>query len=275
MQKERDHKDKSPLEKSGGRSDRFDWVANLEEEDEGPRQREREILLPLRLGILGLLLLGLLLAWRLGPLEGSLSVETLAEWGEYLRGRPSTPFLVLGVYTVGSLLMVPLTAMVLATGLLFHPVVTLLYGLGGALAGAAACYLVGWLVGYEAVRRLAKGRLDRLNRYLAKRGIVTMAVVRNLPVAPATVVNMVAGASRIRFRDYMIGSAIGLAPGITLLALFSEWLVYVLRDPQPRDVALLAAVAAVAVTAAYVLQRFLRRRERARSAAPGETAPRS
>ena len=47
-----------------------------------------------------------------------------------------------------------------------------------------------------------------------------MAVVRNLPVAPFTIVNMVAGASHIKLGDFLLGTALGMAPGIVAIMVF-------------------------------------------------------
>ena len=43
-----------------------------------------------------------------------------------------------------------------------------------------------------------------------------MTAVRLVPVAPFTIVNLLAGAGHVRFRDFMIGTAVGMTPGIIL-----------------------------------------------------------
>jgi len=48
---------------------------------------------------------------------------------------------------------------------------------------------------------------------MAKQGILTVAMIRNIPVAPFTIVNLIAGASHIRLKDYLIGTALGMLPG--------------------------------------------------------------
>ena len=83
-----------------------------------------------------------------------------------------------------------------------------------------------------------------------------------LPIAPFTVVNMVAGASHIRFRDYMIGTFIGMLPGIGMTVTFVHHLAEAVRNPSAGTVAVLAAVAATIILLAVVLQKILERRER-------------
>lgn len=41
--------------------------------------------------------------------------------------------------------------------------------------------------------------------------------LRIFPVAPFNVINLVAGASHASFRDFVAGTAIGLAPGVLVL----------------------------------------------------------
>ena len=61
-------------------------------------------------------------------------------------------------------------------------------------------------------------RLNRVRRGIVKRGVLAVAAVRLVPVAPFTLVNLVAGASRIRFSDYLLGTIIGMAPGLILMS---------------------------------------------------------
>jgi phospholipase D1/2 len=72
-----------------------------------------------------------------------------------------------------------------------------------------------------------------------------VAIVRNLPVAPFTIVNLVAGASRIRFRDYVAGTALGMAPGILAISVFADRLIHTVKDPEWGNIALTVGLAIV------------------------------
>ena len=91
-----------------------------------------------------------------------------------------------------------------------------------------------------------------------------MVVARLLPIAPFALVSYAAGATHIRFRDFMIGSLIGIVPltaGVTLLA---EQFGRMLREPSATNIALQIALAAlvggVAVLSVSLVRRWLRRR---------------
>jgi uncharacterized membrane protein YdjX (TVP38/TMEM64 family) len=96
-----------------------------------------------------------------------------------------------------------------------------------------------------------------LSERLARRGVMAMSVVRLVPIAPFTVVNVVAGASHISFRDFIFGTLIGMAPGITATAIFVDRAAAALRNPGIDTVALLAAVVAAIVAAVFFVRRRL------------------
>ncbi|HEX7043765.1 MAG TPA: VTT domain-containing protein, partial [Burkholderiales bacterium] len=162
---------------------------------------------------------------------------------------------------LGGLLVMPVTLLVAATALAFGPVFGLVYSVLGAMASAAVVYGLGRWLGRDVVRRFAGARLNAVSRRLAQRGILTIMFVRVVPVAPFSVVNLVAGASHIGFRDFLLGTLFGMTPGIALIALFVDQVGQTLRQPGPGAVALLAALLALIVGASYGLRRLASRRK--------------
>jgi phospholipase D1/2 len=134
-----------------------------------------------------------------------------------------------------------------------------LYAMGGALASAASTYAIGRALGRELVRRLAGRGLNALSRRLAQQGLLAMALVRLLPLAPFSVVNAVAGASHIGWRDFLLGTLLGMAPGMVVIATSVDSTVAVVNDPTPRTITVLVAVAAVACAAIWSMQRWVAR----------------
>ena len=200
------------------------------------------------------------LVWRWTPLSEYLNLETIDAWIRQISASRFTPLILLGVYLVAGLIAFPLTVLVTATVLIFGPLMGFIYGLGGSLASAALTFWVGHLIGRDWLRRLAGSRIDRLNRWLANRGVLTMATVRLIPIAPFTVVNLVAGASHITFRDYLLGTIIGMAPGIALMALFLERVGAALRHPDATTLITVAGVGIAAVGLLAGLRAWLRKR---------------
>lgn len=207
------------------------------------------------------LLLALGAAWRWTPLGEWVSLQRLTGWAAWMRASPVAPLLVVAAFVTGSFVMVPVTAMIVATALAFDPLRAVLYSLAGALAAAAATYGLGRALGRAAVRRLAGPRLNRLSRTLAKRGLLAMVAARMLPLGPFTLVNVVAGASHIRFHDFVLGSGLGLLPGTLAVNLFEDGLRAAVRQPSGAGFALLGALLVLFAVAVVWLRRRLRESE--------------
>lgn len=225
-----------------------------------PEQREHVGHHGLRLAVFIALVIALAAAWRWTPLGEQVSMEAVDGWIRAISTSRFTPLILLGVYLVGGLIAFPLTVLIAATVVIFGPLTGFFYALGGSMASAVLTFWVGQLVGRDFLRRFAGSRIDRLNRWLANRGLLTMATVRLIPIAPFTVVNLVAGASHITLRDYVLGSLIGMAPGIALMALFLERLTAALRHPDATTLLTVAAVAVAAIGLLAGLRTWLRKR---------------
>ncbi len=204
--------------------------------------------------------LGLAAAWRWTPLKHWLDVESLVAWVRVLRHYPAAPLLFVGAYVMAALVLVPVTLLVVATALAFGALEGFGYALLGSLLAAAAGYGIGALLGRDTVRRLGGSFIGRLSQRLARRGILAVITVRFLPVAPFTVVNLVAGASHIRFRDFALGTLAGMVPGLLGLTFFTDQLATAFQDPATENIVLLGALLVLLLGGAWTLRRLLRRR---------------
>jgi phospholipase D1/2 len=73
------------------------------------------------------------------------------------------------------------------------------------------------LSGRESIRRLAGRRIAALSRRKTRRGRAAVAAAHLIPMARFTIVSLILGASRMRLKDFILGTIIGLGPGILLL----------------------------------------------------------
>jgi uncharacterized membrane protein YdjX (TVP38/TMEM64 family) len=179
--------------------------------------------------LLGLALMALL--WRWSPLNQWLNMDALLAVADFIRKSPLTVPIVLLIYVVGSCVMFPITLMILATALSFGPYAGFALAFTGSLLGGLASYLMGRWLGRDAVRKLAGDKVNRISRKIARRGWLAIAVVRLVPIAPFTIVNMVAGATHISARSFLIGTAVGMGPGIMAIMMFEGGLEQAVRDP--------------------------------------------
>lgn len=220
-----------------------------------------------RNALLLFLLLGLVAAWRWTPLAKEVDAQTLIEWLTFLRENASAPVfpaVIITAYVVGSLVLFPVTLLIVATVVLVGPVQGVLYALAGCLVGAMLTYGVGAWLGRDVVRRFAGSRVNRLSRRLARHGVLAVVTVRMIPVAPFTIVNMAAGASHIAFRDFVAGTALGMGPGILVISLFARQLESAARTPALDRMLLLVGFTLLIGVAAIWLRRWLTCRNRRR-----------
>jgi len=216
----------------------------------------------------GLIALSALVAalLKFTPLGDAVSPQTLLARLEDLREMPSGTWLFFGLAVLALLAGVPATPLVVVAGLLFGAWAGFGLAYGALNLAALLGFLLGQTLGSEAVRRLAGKRLDDLSRRLARRGILTVFSLRLIPLAPFAVVNLVAGATRLRFRDFVVGSLAGLAPGTAALTIFSDRLLQALLDPTPVTLGMLAGLTLLFVGAGWGLSRWITLREQASAA---------
>jgi len=225
------------------------------EDDDGPGRNAGYV----KIAAATVLMVGLAAAWRFTPLGSALDMDTLVAWGDMVRDSPAAPLWVLWAFVAGSSAMFPVTALVAATAMAFPPWQGFGYALAGVLSGAAATYGLGRMAGRNTVRRLAGRRLNRLSRRLARQGVVAVTLVRLVPLAPFSVVNMVAGASRIGLRTFLAGTMLGMAPGVAMLTILAGRIRAAAADPNWLTMTLAGVVLAVFGAAAWYLRRRLRR----------------
>lgn len=212
----------------------------------------------LHIAALGLALGALAAAWRWTPLRGWLDLELLVGMADRLDALwPLTPVAVVIAFVLAGLAVMPVTVLIAVTGIAFGPLMGALYALAGALASACVTYVIGRRLGRDTVRRLAGARLNRVSQQLARRGILAIAMVRLLPLAPFTIVNVIAGASHIALRDFVLGTLIGMTPGILATVVFVDRILEAARRPGAGAFLSLAAVVALLVVLAIALRRRL------------------
>jgi phosphatidylserine/phosphatidylglycerophosphate/cardiolipin synthase-like enzyme/uncharacterized membrane protein YdjX (TVP38/TMEM64 family) len=213
------------------------------------------------LGLLALMLGLLALVWRATPLGEAINLTSLIAMARNLESTPFTPIVAVLCFALAASLMIPVTLLIAVTGIVFGPVYGALYAIAGSTLSAMLMYGLGLWAGRDVVRHLLGARINRLSRRIAKRGILAVMVVRVLPVAPFTVVNLVAGGSHISLRDFILGTVLGMTPGIALTVTFVHQLAEAVRRPSLGTIVVLTLVALLLIGSALGLQKLFAWRE--------------
>jgi phosphatidylserine/phosphatidylglycerophosphate/cardiolipin synthase-like enzyme/uncharacterized membrane protein YdjX (TVP38/TMEM64 family) len=207
-----------------------------------------------KLAAVPLLALALAIAWQFPPLS---NIAAPAEVGPMLRTlaeEPWAPLLVVGVYIMGGLVAFPVLLLIAATAATFGPVSGFLYAAAGSLASAVVTYALGLALGRDMLRSVIGPRLKRVQRRIINGGVITIAAIRLLPIAPFTVVNLVAGASEIRLGPFVAGTILGMAPGWVLMSALGYQIARIMSAPTAFDMALLVALIMIWITLAATVQ---------------------
>jgi phospholipase D1/2 len=205
-----------------------------------------------------LIVIGLTTAWHFTPLSALVQPSTLEGLLTAMADSTWAPLFVMLAYLGGGLVAFPLIVLVAATAAAFGPVLGFTYGFLGSLASALLTYGVGAWLGRGTLQSLLGPRLNRIRDAVSRNGIPAVAAIRLVPIAPFTVVNMVAGACRIRLLDYIVGTALGLLPGLLLLSTLGYQIFRFIVAPSVADFLLLSGAAVVWVAAVVGAQRLVK-----------------
>ena len=134
-----------------------------------------------------------------------MELSRLIAYAEEFERSPATPFVIVVSFVIGGLVVAPVTVLVTATVLAFGPLHGFVYSFIGMTLSALVTFGLGRLMGRQLIERWS-ARLYRLSRNLAAKGVLAIVAVRVIPIAPFTVVNMIAGATHIRTRDFLLGN---------------------------------------------------------------------
>jgi phosphatidylserine/phosphatidylglycerophosphate/cardiolipin synthase-like enzyme/uncharacterized membrane protein YdjX (TVP38/TMEM64 family) len=174
-----------------------------------------------RLGI-AVGILAVLAVWRYTPIAEWAEPERVAPLLNALSASPWAGPLVLLTFVIGSLIVFPVTALIAATAIALGPWTGFAWALLGSLLAASATYGIGWLIGPRRLEHMFGAWIKKLIKRLRHGGIVSVMIVRNIPIAPFSLVNVVAGATAMRFRDFLLGTALGMGPGIAMLTVLAD-----------------------------------------------------
>jgi phosphatidylserine/phosphatidylglycerophosphate/cardiolipin synthase-like enzyme/uncharacterized membrane protein YdjX (TVP38/TMEM64 family) len=178
---------------------------------------------------------------------------------ESLRGSPWRVPLALLAFVGGSIVSFPILVLIGATVIALGPVTGFLCAAVGSLLAATVTFAIGRSIGRRPLRRWLGRKAQEIERRLEGHGIVAVALVRKVPVAPFTIVNLLLGASGLSYREFIAGTAIGMLPGIAAFAFVGDRALGVWHNPTPLNVTLAAAAVALWIGVVLGLQRLMNR----------------
>jgi len=210
--------------------------------------------------------IAMVLVWRFTPLSEWARPQVLVDHIETISKHRWAPFIFIGAYLLGGFVLFPVTVLGGAVAIIFPPLKAVAISFTGIMLSASLHHWIGSHFLRERTNALLGRIRKKIDEALTDQSIVTIAALRMIPIAPFALVNVVAGAMGVRYRDYILGTALGLAPSITVICLFGRQVRAFWHHPSVTGVLLIVGVALLWIAVAVTLQRWVSKRKNTTSA---------
>lgn len=150
------------------------------------------------------------------------------------------PLFAIAAFVVGGLVVFPVLVLIAATAAALGPWLGFITAMAGVLLSAFVLFVIGRSLGRERLQKLLGRRAGRIQERVVGKGILAVVVIRMIPVAPFSLVNVVAGASTLPLRDFLVGTLLGMMPGILAMAVLGAQIADLARNASWSNISLLA-----------------------------------
>ena len=138
---------------------------------------------------------------------------TVEKFGALLAAAGAwAPLAFILVYAVGICLFIPGSLLTALGAAIFGPYWGFLYAWVGAMLGAVGGFLIGRYLGREFAASLIGDRLKKYDDAIERNGFATVLYLR-LVYFPFTAMDFGMGLTKVRFRDYLWGTGLGILAG--------------------------------------------------------------
>jgi uncharacterized membrane protein YdjX (TVP38/TMEM64 family) len=132
--------------------------------------------------------------------------------------------------------MFPIIVLNLATAMVFGPLWGFVYAIAGSILSATVYFGIGRFGRNRGLKKLLSGpRLSKIDKKINEAGVVGIATLRLVPIAPFGVFNMAAGITSVAFFDYLAGTCIGFLPGGIARAVVGDSLMDLFLEPSKKS----------------------------------------
>ena len=154
--------------------------------------------------------------------EGVILVRTVIKSGLMSLGV-FAPLVYIIIYIIRPLIFFPTSILTPLSAVVFGPLLGWVYTFVGENIAASVAFLVARYFGGDMLSRFKK--LTLINDELKEHGLRTTIFLRLVPLFPFDVVNFGLGLTSLSFRTYVLGTMLGVLPGLTVYIFLGSSLV--------------------------------------------------
>jgi phosphatidylserine/phosphatidylglycerophosphate/cardiolipin synthase-like enzyme/uncharacterized membrane protein YdjX (TVP38/TMEM64 family) len=206
-------------------------------------------------GVAVIFLLGLALKEAWGSVIDKESVETFFQ---SLNQSTWTLPLLFGIFFLAGLTGISLNLLLVSATLVIGPWAAFACGFTGSLLSAVAAFYIGKIGGQPILEKLFADRMKQLSEKIQNRGVLSVALLRLVPIAPFIVINLVAGLSKLRLHIFVGGSCLGMLPGMAGVVFVTHQAKSAYTDPSWQTWALLGLGVAALLGLTFGVKKFLK-----------------
>jgi uncharacterized membrane protein YdjX (TVP38/TMEM64 family) len=160
---------------------------------------------------------------RFSPLSVYFEKENLLQFLSTLQNYWWGPVVFILIYGIGCVFAIPGAILTMAGGALFGTFSGTLYNVIASNLGATLAFLIARVLGRDFVAGLMKGgKLAQLDDSIERHGFMTIFRLRLIPLVPFNGLNFGSGFSKVKYREYLLGSILGMLPGTFIYTYFGD-----------------------------------------------------
>lgn len=133
---------------------------------------------------------------------------------EYLEGMGTIATIVyLGMYVIKPIfIVIPSNILALGAGIVFGPIKGFLLTMVGFWISGTIAFYIARFLGKDFVEGIIGDKLMKLDKNMEKNGFKILFLLRLPPVLPYDPLSYACGLTKIRYRDFILASVIGVVP---------------------------------------------------------------
>ncbi|ADQ84568.1 VTT domain-containing protein [Methylovorus sp. MP688] len=195
--------------------------------------------IPPKLVIAVLAIIALVLAWKVTPLSEYATPEKIVPLLEKVKNTAWAFPAGMAAYIVGTLIFFPHMIMTATVVIVFPPMEAFLIAMLGSLVSCIIGFFAGKQLGEDSLRALTGRYAKNIAHYADKGGLVGLTLLRLVPIAPYTVVNLALGMMNVPFWRLMAATVLGMLPGTAVSVLLGQSALSFWKHPDMHNMLLL------------------------------------